>query len=77
MISLKKITILFAGLASTSQAFADWESANLEEEIQSSGIYSTCIYESISGYRFSIQNKGFCPGIVHVDPETGRVKKYL
>lgn len=75
MISLKKITILFTGLASASQAFADWESANLEEEIQSSGIYRTCIYESTSGYRFSIQNRGFCPLIVQVDPETGRVKK--
>ena len=77
MINLKKITILFAGLASASQAFAYWEYANLQEDIPSDGVFHTCVYESPTGYRFSIQNKGFCLGIVQVDPETGRVKKYL
>ena len=75
MINLKKITLLFAGLASASQAFAYWEYANLQEDIPSNGVFHTCVYESPTGYRFSIQKRGSCSYTVEFDPETGRVKR--
>ena len=74
MINLKKITILFTGLASASQVLAYWEYANLQEDIPGNGVFHTCVYESPEGYRFSIQKRGFCPYTVEFDPETGRVR---
>lgn len=71
---LRKLMLLVIGLSSSSMVLANWESAYLKEEHRGNGLYNTCMYETISGYRFSLQLT-FCQYSVEVNTETGMVRK--
>ncbi|MDH2926787.1 hypothetical protein FW755_01400 [Lonepinella koalarum] len=75
MRNLRKLAILAIGLGVSSMSLAYWTSASLESERENGMYYRICNYQTLDGYRFSIQVKGFCPISVRVDPETGQYQK--
>ncbi len=71
---LRKLMLLAIGLSSSSMVFANWETAYLKAEHRGNGLYNTCVYETILGYRFSLQMP-FCQYSVEINTETGMVRK--
>ena len=52
-----------------------WESAtNVGQESTGDAMLTRCIYQTLGGYRFSINQRGLCAFTVQVNPETGRVQ---
>lgn len=52
-----------------------WESAtNVAQEPTGDTMLTRCVYQTLGGYRFSVNQRGLCPFTVEVNPETGRVK---
>jgi len=62
-------------LSSASFAQGRWESAtNVGQERTGDVMLTSCIYQTLGGYRFSIVVRGICPFSVRVNPETGQVR---
>lgn len=56
-------------------AMAEFEYATYQGNDMPVGTTTRCYYRSMSGFEFSINVKGACPGSVQVDSETGQVRK--
>ena len=73
---MRTVVILLACAFTQAAMAADWERAIFTGESEAAGVaHLKCYYRSISGYEFSIIVKGMCPGMVHVNPETGDVRQ--
>jgi hypothetical protein len=55
-----------------------WESATNEaQEPTGDAMVTRCVYQTLRGYRFSVDQHGICSVTVEVNPETGSVKTPL
>lgn len=77
MCSLRKLTVLVVGLAFSLSSFANgWEHASLKSEEHMNGSWKKCHYETLSGFRFTINTTELsCLLSLEVNVELGKWRK--